>query len=173
MIRAAGKPATSKDKRAIIAPMENVAIRPAKPADRHSIVECVDAAYSKYVGRLGGVRPAPMRADYIALIAEGSVYVAAYDGDICGVLVLKPADRHLLIENVAVHPNDQGRGLGQKLMRFAEQWASEAGLKEVWLYTNELMTENIAFYGWLGYKEVGRQSGEYYRRVYMRKQVGP
>jgi len=153
--------------------MESVAIRSAKPADQPGVVECVDAAYSKYVGRLGGVRPAPMRADYTVLIAGGSVQVAAYDGDVCGVLVLKPAERHLLIENVAVHPNYQGRGLGQKLMRFAEQRASEAGLKEVWLYTNELMTENIAFYEWLSYEEVERQSGEYYRRVYMRKQVGP
>jgi len=153
--------------------MENVVIRPAKPADRLGVVECVGAAYSKYVDRLDGVRPAPMRADYTALITEGSVHVADYDGDVCGVLVLKPAERHLLIENVAVHPDYQGRGLGQKLMRSAEQRAVEARLKEVWLYTNELMTENIAFYGWLGYEEVERRSGEYYRRVYMRKQVGP
>lgn len=114
-----------------------------------------------------------MRADYGTLIAEGSVHVAAYDGEVCGVLVLKPAERHMLIENVAVNPDYQGRGLGQKLMRFAEQQAAESGLREVWLYTNELMTENIAFYGWLGYEEVERRSGEYYRRVYMRKQVRP
>jgi ribosomal protein S18 acetylase RimI-like enzyme len=79
----------------------------------------------------------------------------------------------MLIENVAVDPDYQGRGLGQKLMRFAEHQAVEVGLGEVWLYTNELMTENIAFYGWLGYKEVERRSGENYRRVYMRKQVRP
>jgi ribosomal protein S18 acetylase RimI-like enzyme len=115
--------------------MENVAIRPAKPADRSGVVECVDAAYSKYVDRLGGVRPAPMRADYTALIAEGSVYVAAYEGDACGVLVLKYTERHVLIENVAVHPDYQGRGLGQKLIRSAEQRAGKAGLKEVWLKT--------------------------------------
>ena len=114
-----------------------------------------------------------MRADYTALIAEGSVYVAAYEGDVCGVLVLKYAERHVLIENVAVHPDYQGRGLGQKLMRSAEQRAAKAGLKEVWLYTNELMTENIAFYTWLGYEEVERRSGEHYRRVYMRKQIAP
>ena len=153
--------------------MESVTIRPAKQADRTGIVECVDAAYSKYVERLGGVRPAPMRADYAALIAEGSVHVAICDGNVCGVLVLKPAERHMLIENVAVDPDYQGRGLGQKLMRFTEHQAVEVGLGEVWLYTNELMTENIAFYGWLGYKEVERLSGEYYRRIYMRKQVRP
>jgi ribosomal protein S18 acetylase RimI-like enzyme len=153
--------------------MENIAIRPAKPAHRCGVVECVDAAYFKYVDRLGGVRPAPMRVDYTALIAEGSVYVAAHEGEVCGVLVLKYAERHVLIENVAVHPDYQGRGLGQKLMRSAEQRAGEAGLKEVWLYTNELMTENIAFYRWLGYEEVERRSGEHYRRVYMRKQIAP
>jgi ribosomal protein S18 acetylase RimI-like enzyme len=153
--------------------MENVAIRPATPADRPAITECVDAAYYKYVERLGGVRPAPMRADYAALVAEGSVYVAIRNGDVCGVLVLKPAERYLLIENVAVDPNYQGCGLGQKLMRFVEQQARQAGLGEVRLYTNELMTENIAFYLWLGYEEVERRCGEYYRRVYMRKQIRP
>ncbi len=153
--------------------MENVAIRAAKPADRTGIVGCVDAAYFKYVERLGGVRPAPMRADYAALVAEGSVHLAVCDDDVCGVLVLKPSERHLLIENVAVHPDCQGRGLGQKLMRFAEQQAIALALREVWLYTNELMTENIAFYLWLGYEEVERRPGEYYRRVYMRKRVKP
>jgi ribosomal protein S18 acetylase RimI-like enzyme len=153
--------------------MEKVTVRLAKPADRPGVVECVEAAYSKYVDRLGGVRPAPMRADYTTLIAKGSVYVAAYNGDVCGVLVLKYAEWHVLLENVAVHPDYQRHGLGQKLMRHAEQRAGEAGVKEVWLYTNELMTENIAFYRWLGYEEVGLWSGEYYRRVYMRKQITP
>ena len=37
------------------------------------------------------------------------------------------------------------------------------------LYTNEVMTENQAIYTHLGYREVGRNTDDGYRRVYMEK----
>ena len=95
-----------------------------------------------------------MIADYAALIREGVVYVLA-DGDvIAGILVLEPVGDAALVENVAVHPSHQGSGLGRQLMHFVEEFASESGLREVILYTNELMTENIAFYKRLGFREI-------------------
>ncbi len=67
------------------------------------------------------------------------VYVLADGGAIAGVLVLKPVGDAALVENVAVYPSHQDSGLGRELMRFAEEFASERGLREVSLYTNELM----------------------------------
>jgi ribosomal protein S18 acetylase RimI-like enzyme len=111
-----------------------------------------------------------MLADYAALIRSGAVHVL--DGDpIAGVLVLIPEGDAVLVENVAVHPSRQREGLGRKLMRFVEEFARERGLRGIALYTNERMTENIAFYEGLGFEEVGRRLDDGYRRVFMRKEL--
>jgi ribosomal protein S18 acetylase RimI-like enzyme len=75
----------------------------------------------------------------------------------------------LLIENVAVDPEAQGTGLGRQLMDFAEDEARRRGLGRLRLYTNEVMTENLAIYEHLGYHEVDRRSQDGYRRVFMEK----
>ena len=58
----------------------------------------------------------------------------------------------MLIENVAVSPDFQRRGVGSKLMAHAEDIAASLGHKRVWLYTNQRFAENIAFYLKLGYR---------------------
>ena len=144
------------------------AIRRAAEADAGAVRALAQRAYQRYVGRIGR-RPAPMDADYERLIAQGLVHVI---GDpIEGMIVLVPKADHLLVENVAVLPDSQGRSLGRQLMRFAEEEARRLGLQEISLYTNERMTENLALYARLGYEETERASGEGFTRVYLRKRV--
>lgn len=148
----------------------------AQPPDCVAVSACVRAAYAHYVARLGR-KPAPMLADYGTLIAQGLVYVLREPtrGVLCGVLVMMPDNDGIFIENVAVHPEHQRRGLGRRLLSFAERQALASGLSELRLYTNELMTENIAYYRRLGYEEVDRRMDHGFRRVFMRKvlQDGP
>jgi len=148
--------------------MDAIAIRAATAAESGAIAACVEAAYAKYVERLGR-KPGPMLADYGALIDRGRVWVAAEGAAVRGVLVLEPAPDHLLVWNVAVAPAFQGRGLGRRLLAFAEEEAARRGLRELRLFTNELMTENVAIYARLGYEETERRTEGPYRRVYMRK----
>ena len=63
---------------------------------------------------------------------------------IAGLLALETRDQALLIENVAVDSAFQGQGLGRRLMAFAEQHARERELRELRLYTNEVMVENLS-----------------------------
>jgi ribosomal protein S18 acetylase RimI-like enzyme len=147
-------------------------IRRATPGEADAIRAMVRSAYAKYVDRIGR-EPAPMTADYAAEIAAGAVWVAADgDGEPVGVVVLHPEPAYLLLDNVAVDPEHQGRGIGRALIRFAEERASALGLAEVRLYTNEKMTENIALYRSLGYVEVDRRRGEGFDRVWFAKRVG-
>jgi ribosomal protein S18 acetylase RimI-like enzyme len=113
-----------------------------------------------------------MAADYDALVAEGAVWVAVTDEGLVGVLVLRPQVDSLLLENVAVAPPAQGRGLGGALVAFAEERARELGLGAVTLYTNARMTENLALYPALGYREVGRRRQDGFDRVFFEKAVG-
>jgi ribosomal protein S18 acetylase RimI-like enzyme len=125
-------------------------------------------AYALYVPRIGR-EPAPMTADYAALIGAGEVWVAEEAGRVAGVLVLRPLPDSLFLENVAVLPDRQGRGIGRALIAFAERHARGLGLPAVTLYTNERMTENLLLYPRLGYVETGRRTEEGFARVYFRK----
>jgi ribosomal protein S18 acetylase RimI-like enzyme len=145
-------------------------IVPAAPGDARAVTGCVRAAYAGYVERIGR-EPAPMTADYPALIAAGEVWVIRAGEGVAGVLVLRPQPPALLVENVAVAPDRQGEGMGRALMAFAEEQARAAGLREVVLYTNECMTENLRFYPALGFAETGRGVQDGFARVFYRKRL--
>ena len=143
-------------------------IRLATQDDIAQIVRLVNAAYAKYLDRMEKP-PAPMLADYATLIASGEVYFLESGAEIAGLLVIEARDQTLFIENVAVDPAFQG--LGRRLMAFAEQYARERGLRELRLYTNKVMVENLAFYQRLGFVEVERRVDDGYHRVFMRKSL--
>ncbi|MEV4011292.1 GNAT family N-acetyltransferase [Nonomuraea angiospora] len=144
-------------------------MRLAEHTDRAAVERLVHDAYSPWV-EVVGMRPLPMEADYGALIAAGLVHVTdALDA----LIVLVPEDGVLLVENVAVRPDRQGKGLGRSLMAYAEQEARRLGLPALRLYTNTRMTTNIALYESLGYVETGRMGIEGRSAVLMRKQLTP
>lgn len=143
-------------------------IQLAEKKHEQAIFECVNMAYSVYIERMGK-KPAPLLSDYSKLIEENVVYIVTDSEKFMGLIVFFPKGNSLLIENVAVHPDFQGRGIGRELIEFAINFARKAGLQEVNLYTNELMTENIRYYHRLGFVEVGRRLEGGYRRVYFVK----
>jgi ribosomal protein S18 acetylase RimI-like enzyme len=150
----------------------NIDIRLAHLSDLDAIRDCVMAAYTPWIKRIGR-RPMPMDADYAALIGSCEVYVVRGHEAVWAVLVVRPLAEALLIENVAVHPAHQKQSLGRTLLIFAEQLARQHGLSSTMLYTNALMTENIALYQRLGYIETERRNERNFHRVYMHKSLQP
>jgi GNAT superfamily N-acetyltransferase len=148
-----------------------VTVRPADAADVAALRALAVAAYQHYVPRIGQP-PWPMTADYAAAVADGHTWVATRNDAVVGLLVLVPQPDHLLLENVAVQPDEQGRGTGSRLLDFAEEQARRLGLAEIRLFTNEAMTENIAYYGRRGYTETHRARDGGFSRVFFRKAVG-
>ena len=142
--------------------------RRATAADLPRIHEVIAAAYAKYRTRMERP-PAPVLRDYAGPVEQGLVWVI---GDpVAGLIALIPEPDSLLIENVAVHPDAQGTGLGRQLMEFAEQEAARRGLTRVRLYTHEVMTESQAVYARLGYGEDQRATEDGYRRIFMSKDL--
>lgn len=148
--------------------MYGLGIRQAQTADCEVVAACVRAAYAKYLTRMDK-EPAPLHADYVALIAQGAVSVVTDGEAVLGVLVMMPLGTSMFVENIAVDPRFQGQGLGRMLMATVEQRARTAGMNEIRLYTNELMTENLRFYHRLGFEEEERRMHDDYRRVFLRK----
>lgn len=145
-------------------------IRPARPSDAIAVSELAGIAYAPYVQRMG-IEPAPMRENYAALVDAGQVWVAEHDGIVVGLLVLKLESDHLLLDNIAVSPDRQGTGVGKQLLDLADAYARARGLAEVRLYTNEAMTENLAYYRRHGFVETRRATDRGYRRVFFTKRV--
>ena len=146
--------------------------RPAELADASRITELVASAYGHYVERIG-MLPRPMTDDYDEVIQSHPVTVAEDSGAIVGVIVLGITDEGFLIDNVAVHPSHQGRGLGRALLKFAEVEARRAGYDSIYLYTHERLIENLTLYSRIGYIEYDRRPQEDFSIVYMRKNLEP
>jgi GNAT superfamily N-acetyltransferase len=145
-----------------------VLTRPAAAEDVTAIRELAGAAYLHYTARIGR-SPAPVDADYPALVAAGTTWVAEIDRTLVGFVVLLDHDGYLLLDNVAVAPTVQGSGVGALLLELAEQQARRRGYGEIRLYTNEAMTENLTYYPRRGYRETHRAVEHGYRRVHFVK----
>lgn len=143
-------------------------IRPARAEDAATVAAIAQAAYGIYVARIGRM-PLPMLADYGDLVAKELVHVLEVDSAIAAYVVLIHEPDAMLVENIAVSPTLQKRGLGRALLAYADDAARTAGYGTIRLYTNAAMTENIALYSRCGYVETHRATEEGRHRVYMRK----
>ena len=114
--------------------------------------------HDAYVGSVAllGRQPMPMTVDYAEAVALHEVWVLDEGDRLSGVLELIAKPDVMWIENVAVAPDRQGRGLGRRLLAHAEAQARERGLTAMGLLTNRRYVENIAMYQRHGYRETAR-----------------
>ena len=132
-------------------------IRLADADDLPAIRRITEAAYSPYIEALG-VPPVPMTDDYAPRVASGQVWLLELQGDPAGLIVIEEGVDRDEIFSVAVDPTAHGRGYGRALIAHAEARARADGKAVIGLYTNVLMTRNIALYARLGYRETGRRA---------------
>ena len=112
-----------------------------------------------------------MTTDHSPMIAEGQVWLLDRGDQSVGLIVLIDQPDHLLIQNIAVHPDAQKQGFGRRLLDWAEVQARQKNYLLLRLYTNLLMTENQALYKHVGYVEIGREPYMGFTLVYMEKKL--
>jgi ribosomal protein S18 acetylase RimI-like enzyme len=147
-------------------------MRRARPDEAGAVGALVEAAFARHIVAVGR-RPAPMDDDHAAHIAAGEQWVSdGPDGaGLSSAIVLTEHDDHLHVDNVAVAPTLQGRGLGRALLEFAEAEARRRGLPEIRLYTNAAMSDNLVMYPKLGFAEAARYEQRGFSRVLFVKRV--
>ena len=148
--------------------LREVEIRHARPDDVETLCALAERAYGVNVKRIGR-RPAPMDDNYAKKVTAELVDVAVQDGKLVGLIVLVPDDTSLQVQNVAVEPEAQGHGVGRALLAHAEDTAARLGLRELRLYTNAVMAENLELYPRLGYHEIARRFDNGFDRVFFSK----
>ncbi len=126
------------------------AITRATAADAPLVRAISRAAYAEWVPLIGR-EPWPMTADYDAALRHHRIDLLRLEDEVVALIEIVPQPDHLLVENVAVLPEFQGRGLGRRLMSHAEAVATSLGHGTIRLYTNRRFARNIALYQRLGY----------------------
>jgi len=129
---------------------ETLTFRRAIAADAAAARNLTREAYAKWVPVIGR-EPKPMTADFDAAIRDHRVDLLRQGERVVALIETIAEPEALLIENVAVSPTCQGRGLGRRLMAHAERLAAAMGYGEIRLYTNARFVDNVAFYQRLGY----------------------
>ena len=125
-------------------------LRRAGAADIAAVNALQHAAYARNRAILG-VEPLPLTVDYATIVADYEVWLLQKGDALEGVLILEPRPEDLLIWSVAVAPEMQGRGIGNRLLATAEARARELGRRRVRLYTGERLAGNIAWYARHGF----------------------
>lgn len=102
-------------------------------------------------------------------IIREELYILKQEAAILGIIVLTPimdeeyvpiewltsSGNNLYIHRLAVHPSASGRGYGQQLMDFAEEYARRKGFDSVRLDTFSQNQRNQRFYEARGYQRLG------------------
>ena len=111
----------------------------------------------------------PSRTVFKEDVLRKELYVLTFEEKIIGCIVLttkmdkeylpvkwlSPNKNNLYIHRLAIHPSFQGKGLAQKLMDFAEDFAIKNNYSSIRLDTFSKNGRNQKFYELRGYKRLG------------------
>ncbi len=84
----------------------------------------------------------------------GTTRVAEFDGHRAGYIIVQPLDGMLYIASLMVDDGMSGKGIGQRLLEWAEDYASAAGVSGTCLATFRAPRWNAPWYRKLGYTEM-------------------
>jgi ribosomal protein S18 acetylase RimI-like enzyme len=126
-------------------------IRRAGLPDADAVRSLTRSAYAQWIPVIGR-EPLPMKADYEKAVREHEIDLLYAGDDLLALIEVFLTADHLFIENVAVSPKHQGKGLGRHLLRHAEAKARSAGLGELRLLTNQAFAINVRLYQSVGFR---------------------
>jgi len=109
--------------------------------------------------------------DYFA--AEAGVWLACMNGQIAGCVALRALNnaRTAEIKRMYVRPAWRGYGIGQKLLKEAENFAQKSGYRWIYLDTTDGMLAAAQLYRRNGYEPCERYNDNPQATIFMRKQL--
>ena len=132
-------------------------LRRATLADAATVRDLTRLAYAKWIPLIGR-EPKPMTVNYCRAVVDHMIDLYEVDGEAVALIEVVPHEQHLLIENIAVRPDQQGKRIGDLLLKHAEDTARSLHLAELRLYTNVAFVSNIEFYSRRGFEEFRRET---------------
>lgn len=145
--------------------MNNVpGLRPATLSDAPAVALLINRAFSVESSFKKGDRTNPQQVR--EKMSTGSFFVVKEGSALIGCIyieVAQPGNDHTIAKGegagyigmLAIDPAQQGKGMGKRLMRFAEQELKDRGCTRVQLRIIHLRQELYSFYKAQGYRETG------------------
>lgn len=146
--------------------MNNVALRPAAPADSEFCFQLHKAAMGDYVAAIWGWDDEEQRAYHERGFDPDRWQVITVDGTDAGILVVDYRATEIYLTRIELHPRYQGRGIGAQLIQSLTETAAQRG-QDLILDVLAVNTRAHAFYQRHGFLEVARH-GENNRKIRMR-----
>jgi ribosomal-protein-alanine N-acetyltransferase len=137
---------------ALQAGREAAALRPMREGDVEAVHDVERRAY-EFPWTAGIFRDC-LRADYIAWVLER-------DGAILGYFLMSLAAGEAHVLNIAVAPEQQGRGHGRRMLRSLVHLARARGAQRIFLEVRPSNGGAIALYHREGFNEIGRRPRYY------------
>ena len=106
------------------------------------------------------------------LARGGHIYFARLGDEVVGTFALyRLDDARYELAKMAVTPRVQGRGIGQRLVRFAIERARELGASKLVLETNSGLAPALHVYSELGFVAVPEGPGGTYERADVAREI--
>lgn len=135
--------------------VDNIRVRAAREGDTDAVVSIVNKAYLVEAFFVAGDRTHP--AEVRDLIAAGHCYVADDGERVVGCVEVATEKGRGYFGMLAVSPDIQGRGLGRRLIAFAEETARQAGCTVMDIKVVSVRGDLVKFYESLGYTTTGTE----------------
>lgn len=124
-------------------------IRPAVAEDAAPVASLLRESFAEYEALYtpaGFAATTPAREEVLKRIGEGPVWVALEDEAVVGTVSAVAKGEALYVRGMAVSPAARGRRVGDSLLRRAEEFARERGLKRIFLSTTPFLSRAIRLY---------------------------
>lgn len=132
-------------------------IRPATAGDGHAVRAIERAAGEAFraIGMDAVADDEPIAVDELAAYAaDGRSWVAEVGGAVAGYVLVDVVDGAAHVEQVSVHPDHQGTGVGRALLEHVRRWAAERAMAAVTLTTFREVPWNAPLYRHLGFVDL-------------------
>lgn len=153
--------------------VDDIVVRAIRPGDAGEVLTLQRAAFVQEALIYGTPQLPPLTQtldELEAELRENLGMVALEGARMVGAVRARLDGDLLLVGRIAIAPDQQGRGIGSRLLAAVEQRGAEAGAGEAELFTGSLSEANLRLYEREGYAESQRVPGDDgIEQVFLRK----
>ena len=145
----------------------NVTYRRAVPAD----ISAIEQLFAEMLASVGDEETGGYENGYLDKFFGGGdvIYVAVSDGDVVGYISVELYPDFVYLDDLSVTERFRGKGIGTKLIKFAERYAADSNVSMTSLHVERSNTAARYLYQRLGYAVSGEEDDRFRMTKHIRK----